>query len=143
MEAGHYLDVLVADKVMGWTDWRTWEPNIPVVKPVGENTRRFSPSTDVGHAMEVAERMRADWFSFKLWQPSSDHHETPQDVPQDAVVSFICSAGPCPRHGTTFHNHHGAYDVQGKTLPLAICMAALIALKVLPAPEREWEKTQS
>ncbi len=135
MKASHDLDVLVADKVMGWTDWRTWDFHIPVVKPPGQNSRPFSPSTDIADAMEVAERMREDWFSFKAWQPAKEPYN-PGDSPlEHAVVSFICSRGPCPRHETTHHNHHGAYDIHGETLPLAICHAALIAVGVLKASE--------
>lgn len=89
----------------------------------------WSPSTHIAEAMEVADRMRNDWFSFKAWQPSKMPYN-PGDPPLEiAVVSFICGMGPCTRHGTTHHNHHGAYDVEGETLPMAICKAALIALK--------------
>ena len=126
---GHEFDIIVAEKVMGWTDWRIWPPDQPAVKPPGENSRPFSPSTEISAAMEVVARMRNDWFSFKAWQPSKMPYN-PGDPPLEiAVVSFICGMGPCTRHGTTHHNHHGAYDVEGETLPMAICKAALIALK--------------
>jgi len=79
----------------------------------------------------VVEHMRKDWFSFKCWQPSLEAAENlGATSPYQAIVSFVCGAGPCPRHGTDFYNHHGAYDVQGETLPHAICLAALEALKV-------------
>lgn len=80
-------------------------------------------STEIADAWAVVERMRADWFSFKGWQPSKDRHD-------HAVVSFICGAGPCPRHGNPHQNHHGAYDVEAETFPLAIARAALVALKI-------------
>jgi len=89
----------------------------------------WSPSTHIAEAMEVVDRMRNDWFSFKCWQPGKDGPELIKSNRDYAVVSFICGAGPCTRHGTTHHNHHGAYDVEGETLPMAICKAALIALK--------------
>lgn len=90
-------------------------------------------STDLAAAFEVAQRMRKDGFSFKVWQPSL-LPEVPR--PDCAVVSFICGTGPCPKHGNELHNHHGAYDVDAETLPLAICRAALVALKAV-VPERE------
>ena len=70
-------------------------------------------------AWGVCERMRALGFSVKIFMPESQI---------EAVVSFICSRGPCERHGTSTHNHHGAYDVDAPTVELAICRAALIAL---------------
>jgi len=91
--------------------------------------RWWQPSKRLEHAMQVVARMRDDWFSFKAWQPSKMPYN-PGDPPLEiGVVSFVCSMGPCSRHKTTHHNHHGAYDVEGETLPMAICKAALIALK--------------
>lgn len=45
-----------------------------------------------------------------------------------AVVSFVCSKGPCEKHGNPYHNHHGTYNIVANTLPLAICRAAILAL---------------
>ena len=89
----------------------------------------WRPSVRLDHALEVVHRMREDAFSFKAWQPSKTPYNEGDPPVEIAVVSFICSTGPCPRHGTTHHNHHGAYDIEGETLPMAICKAALIALK--------------
>lgn len=92
--------------------------------------RPVSQHIDVAMNLVVA-RMRKDWFSFKCWQPSLEAEANlGTKLPDMATVSFVCGAGPCPRHGTNFYNHHGAYDVQGETLPHAICLAALEALKV-------------
>jgi hypothetical protein len=135
------LDVKIA-RIMGGavhTDRETWHEEggflledgrvwIRVSHPRDEDV--WSPSTHIAEAMEVVDRMRGDLFSFNAWQPSRIA-EIPERTPVEiAVVSFICSKGPCTRHGTTHHNHHGAYDVEGETLPMAICKAALIALKV-------------
>lgn len=78
----------------------------------------------------IVERMRNDWFSFKVWQSCKDPLEDGGPPVENAVVSFVCGAGPCPRHGNPHHDHHGAYDVEGETLSHAICLAALEALKV-------------
>src|ERR1043166_2292650 len=60
--------------------------------------RWWQPSKRLEHAMQVVARMRDDWFSFKAWQPSKMPYN-PGDPPLEiAVVSFICSGGPCPRH---------------------------------------------
>jgi hypothetical protein len=89
----------------------------------------WRPSERIDQAMEIVSRMRDDWFSFKCWQPSKTPYNEGDKAIEIAIVSFICGAGPCTRHGTTHQNHHGAYDVEGETLSLAICKAALIALK--------------
>lgn len=80
-------------------------------------------SKDLLLAGVVITKMRSDGFSIKIWQPNLNG-------PDYAKVSFICSSGPCLKHGNLAHNHHGAYDVEAETLPLAICEAALIALKI-------------
>lgn len=87
---------------------------------------RYSRSNELASAVVI--RMRGDGFSFKSWQPAIGM--LPQIAEDHAVVSFVCSAGPCPRHRTDCHNHHGAYDVSAESLPLAIARAALVALKV-------------
>lgn len=128
MNAGHELDALVAEKVMGWTDCLA-------IKPKVGNGHPFSPSTEIGAAWEVVEKMRGGWFSFKAWQLAVEGPEQIRAQRGPAVVSFICGAGPCSRHGNPHHNHHGAYDVEAETFPLAICVAALVALKALPQPD--------
>lgn len=97
-----------------------------------------SYTEDIAHAMEVVEKMRGDGFSWKAWQPSTEPSTEPYNAgePPLAVVSFVCSTGPCLKHGNPHCNHHGAYDVHEGTLPLAICKAALIALGKLPVQEQ-------
>lgn len=96
----------------------------------GKYTWKFDvemPSRDLKHAFMVVEAMRKDDFSFSLRQfalPGTGRHH--------ATVSFICNYGPCPKHPwNQANNHHGAYDVEAETIPLAICKAALIAKKVI------------
>jgi hypothetical protein len=52
LAAGKDLDMLVAEKVMGWTDWRGDR-----VKPPGEDSREFKPSIDIAAAWLVAEKV--------------------------------------------------------------------------------------
>lgn len=85
-------------------------------------------SNHLPSAMEVVEKMRADGFNWKAWQPAAEPYNQGDPPLEHAIVSFVCSKGPCPKHGNPHHNHHGAYDVEADTLPLAICKAALIAL---------------
>lgn len=91
-------------------------------------------SADILYAMEVTDKMRADGFNWKAWQPATEDAASP--FVHGAIVSFVCSRGPCPKHGNPRQNHHGAYDVEGETLPMAICKAALIALGKLPSEEK-------
>lgn len=130
MIAGRELDALVAQKVMGWRP--STHPKARGALAPPDNVEGFYTEDDLPaysvefhDAQAVIDKMRSDWFSFKAWQPAKELGEC-------AKVSFVCGAGPCPRHGNPYHDHHGAYDVEAKTLPLAVCKAALIALKVLP-----------
>lgn len=134
LQAGPELDVLIAEKAMGWRkqeDYRPGCPGIYWLKPTGGaeeywTRERFKPSTDERAALEVVRRMREEWFSFKAWEPAL---VGPPEI--YSTVSFVCGAGPCPKHGTTIHNHHGSYRVQAPTLALAICRSALVALNVV------------
>lgn len=131
VEAGASTDLLVAEKVMGFdpkeTDpakWPWWDPN-----ELSYGRRKAVPgpyTTDDVAAGQVARRMRENWFSYKAWEPALVG--SPEIY---SVVSFVCGAGPCPKHGTTVHNHHGSYRVQAPTLALAICRSALVALNVV------------
>lgn len=135
------LDRLVAEKVMGWdvhyrlpAGERPSHEGVEHWRDHRNNTiylpGQWSPTTSEEAAFEVVRKMRSDGFSFKLWQPHLYFGDNPVKAADDAVVSFICSSGPCERHGNKLENHHGAYDVDGETLCLAICKAALVALEV-------------
>lgn len=123
---------MVANKVMGWRPSTHKMARAALAPPdniEGFYTQDDLPaySNELHAAQDVIERMRADGFSFKAWQPA-------KEAANYAKVSFICGAGPCPKHGNPHHNHHGAYDVDAGTLPLAICKAALIALEAKDDP---------
>jgi hypothetical protein len=143
------LDKLVAEKVMGW--------DVHYILPFGqrphhegvehffdhENNTNFlpgqwTPSESEEAAFEVVHKMRNDGFSFKLFQAQTcfgNNNDPAIKTIPDAVVSFICSSGPCKKHGNKLENHHGAYDIEAQSVPLAICTAALVALKLLPHPK--------
>lgn len=128
------IDRLVAEKVMEWVHCATagwWNQIIPhrrdgryqtgkvIQAPGNEDIPVWSPSSNISHAWEVSEKMRADGYTcFKLECPGFDNW----------LASFICSLGPCKRHGTTTDNHHGSYDVEAMTACRAICEAALKAV---------------
>lgn len=142
------LDRLVAEKVMGWDVHFKLKPG---ERPLHEGEEHFrdpqnntiylpgqwSPSTSEEAALDVVRKMRGDGFSFKLWQPSTKGPELIRDRRQSTVVSFICGAGPCAEHGNPHHTHHGAYDIEGATLSMAVCRAALLAMKVITEEEVE------
>lgn len=121
MEAGRELDALIAEKVMGWTnvaerrntftrpgalipsDWRGWSGDTPN----GEREQLIPPySTDIAAAWQVVERFSAKWIDI-VYRPDAGWWVT------------IDGRG----HG----NAGGAIE---KTLPLAICLAALKALGI-------------
>lgn len=44
------------------------------------------------------------------------------------IAGFTCNYGPCPTHGTDFHNWHGSETVFGENPAQAAAFAAIIAL---------------
>lgn len=132
------IDVLIAEFLGCKVVYEAWGmPLCPC--PRGLHSQKPSNllkcyTEDIAHAMEVVGKMRVDGFSWKAWQCNAV--DNAGDPPNSAVVSFVCNLGPCEKHGNPHCNHHGAYDVRADTLPLAICLAALIALGKLPAQER-------
>lgn len=151
IKAGVDLDKLVAEKVMGWDVHFKVDPQDD---PTGSRAGRdhfydrenrtiylpgqWTPSTSEEHAFEVVLKMRKDGFSFLLWQPPL-YLGNPVKSSYDAAMSFVCGQGPCSRHGNGYENHHGAYDITGETLCLAVCKAALIALKAIPGDTKNEE----
>lgn len=88
----------------------------------------FSGSMDL--AWTVVRRLNKDGFALELFAG-----QDPDDKIA-AIVSFICSSGPCRKHGNKLSNHHGVYDVRATTVPLAICRAALVAWPKEKRPAR-------
>lgn len=133
VQAGPELDALIAEKVMelhvdtepagfGPGEMKVWRNKQGYKESEGGPPRY---STDDAAAGKVVRRMRENWFSYKAWEPALVG--SPEIY---SSVSFVCGAGPCPKHGTNFHNHHGSYRVQAPTLALAICRSALVALNL-------------
>lgn len=119
LQAGHELDVLVADKVMGWTDWRTWGPGQPAIKAPGENSRPFSPSTDIRDAIEVVEKIGKGLTLH--WDPEEktlNYFRDDQDLSEETRNAY---AGT----GSWVAGIGGLPLTRAKTAPLAICGAAL------------------
>lgn len=134
-----YLDRVknIDVQIAGWMGCKVVDPessvplchclHYPHSRELSDELKPYSE--DIVFAMEVAEKMRADGFNFKAWQPASEPYNAGDPPLEHAIVSFVCSMGPCEKHGNPHCNHHGAYDVQADTLPLAICKAALLALR--------------
>lgn len=158
LEAGAELDDMIATKIVGIKKargiWRCWNlpprwffydpdqhrqylngpvESLPFVYETwpGEIGSQPPPySTDEQWAFRLVEFMRKDGFSFKLWQPSNYQILGGDPWRENAVVSFVCGMGPCERHGNKVESHHGAYDIEAETVPLAIARAAVLARKV-------------
>ena len=68
MEAGPEMDMLVAEKVMGWTQHQSEEfPDMIYWMPDGRDIKgayKFSPSTSISEAWEVVEKAEKDGFNF-------------------------------------------------------------------------------
>lgn len=108
LEAGRDLDTLVAEKVMGWTDWREDSGGLRIKAP-GENSRPFSPSTDIRDAFEVAAKVGTNF--------SVHWTEDPK----------LLDGGPNPGAGSWVAGLSGLTAHRGETAPLAICRMALVA----------------
>lgn len=105
LPAGADLDRLVCERVLGVT--RCPGPYC--------HCGRCNVSTDVRAAWGVVEAMKAAGWALDL------------RYGEFICAEFACSRGPCPLHGTDHHDWHGTGDVDGETMPLAVCYAALIA----------------
>lgn len=70
-------------------------------------------STDLVACMLIVDEMSSEGYAFKS-----------RVLPDGrAIVSFTCDESPCDRHSA--EGPHGAREVEGKTLAIAICNAAL------------------
>lgn len=116
MPAGSDLDHAIIEKVMQW-EWQADEyfPNdgywcgdrAPSLADQREPTRHFSPSTNIAHAWEVVEKLRA------LGRPMSIHGGvSPSDAP---AVRWIVQTLDAKAYG--------------ETAALALCRAALKAVR--------------
>lgn len=75
-------------------------------------SRQFS--TDLVACMLIVDELSGQGYAFKSRVLPGGR----------AVVSFVCDENPCGRH-----NHpgpHGAQEIEGETLAVAICNAALL-----------------
>lgn len=109
LEAGRELDTLVAERVMGWTDWRE-DSGGRRIKAPGENSRPFSPSTDIRDAFEVAAKVGTNFVVEWVEDPK------------------ILAGAPHSGTGPWIAGLSGLTCVRGETAPLAICRVALIAV---------------
>lgn len=119
MEAGRELDTLIAEKVMGWARWKGatlgWE-NPPSFFRTWELTSygSFQPSTDISAAWDVIEKMEYNWSFVRDVGKCGSEYETIGNM----LYRFIYTAPGMPIEG-----------IVADTAPLAICRAALLAVK--------------
>lgn len=132
MEAGLEMDVLVAEKVMGWVrGYHEKDPNDPYEYwkcfysdnkwdyiTIGRVTN-FRPSINYTAAMKVVEKLMETWRSVRV--------HVVQGEGKDAKWSVLISSQPWTSTG----NMDGLDCLYGEapTAPLAICRAALLAVE--------------
>lgn len=126
---GPELDALVAHHVYGHqvllADGR------PTSLYFGGDTEPLPAySSDPAHLLSVVTRMRQNGFWFTASLPPAE-----ASLPSYARVSFICSRGPCERHGSFQQRAHGAFEVEGVSFTHAAALAAVIAKGGLPHPK--------
>jgi hypothetical protein len=132
LPAGPDIDALVAETVMGWKRDEPWGPKAmleafgkiigkPMLGPwkvgPGPLDARFDehwkPSTNIAHAFEVVEHLRAQGVK---WEIADDY----LDEGLGSWFAMIESGG----RGLSPHRTIGPY---ADTVPLAICRVALLA----------------
>ena len=141
MVAGQALDILVAEKLMGWERhpnpiYHAWYQrdsagelryrNEIACGGCGANGHQaWSPSTSITDAWEVVEKLRADWaLSLDNWPHVSEVGTGTIAIEDDGYeVRF--------RNRRKHFNENGAWVVStGRAAPLAICKAALLAVGI-------------
>ena len=118
LNAGHELDALIAEKVMGFAVKLWPHTDRLFVAERGNGTQILLPaySTDIAAAWEVVEKL-GERFHARLLTPfirSGDNH-------------YWCGFTPL---GMTGFNGRPDYEAVAETAPLAICRAALKAVGV-------------
>jgi len=126
------IDREIAEKVMGWTQKRgtheymfapghVWPLNSEWWYESDNNVMRlveyWQPSTDIKQAFEVAEKMRELGFRFHLWE--SKH----------SWVAMFLIIIQKPKGSYNYEKFY--YDENADTPAMAICKAALAALKAI------------
>lgn len=137
MKPGIDLDLLVAEKVMGWTKGHIHEGEVMMLPPnPSENEAYQSPpafSTNLENAWEVVEKLRSMNLSIdvhaypegrKWLKPNEDESEWVLTPATTFYQSTICKE----------EDHGGCWfvlcDAEGTNPAHAICLAALEALKL-------------
>lgn len=135
-EAGAELDRIVAEAVMGldWGKTAGWwfaDPACGVTirfrsDAVSEydNWKPWAPSTNIAHAWEVVERMATRGVFISVGPTEADRGESVSGYEAHAYGSHKSE-----RAGLI--DHEGYLDVTAETAPMAICKAALAALKAV------------
>jgi hypothetical protein len=117
MQADRELDALVAEKVMGWVaevglnDRAYWVNKNDQRRYFVEGWDHWNPSERISHAWQVVEKMKQDnpeWFIDVKWHAF--------DKKWSVVITDM---------HVGYNNVLRAY---GRTAPLAICRAALLAV---------------
>lgn len=122
MEAGRELDALIAEKVM---EWEIHPHQTHYINRNDGDTRfiicgEFMPSTDIGAAWQVVEKM-AELCKHGPYEPE--------------FIEVICYGDKTAYCGKIWAHHDGdipIIDASGNTVPLAVCRAALLAVEVHP-----------
>jgi len=121
MEPGLELDRLVAEWVMGWKEEHIeddrWHINANFWcrgNEIGPQVQKWSPSTDIAAAMKVVQKLLEKGFRVSMYSPWKGQSNS-SAIPEWTVY-ILGNQG--------FHT-----EADGRTLPLAICRAALLAIK--------------
>jgi hypothetical protein len=111
LEAGPELDAIIAEKVMGWEPGKI-ENGLALWWETDQGTKypHDAPfSTDISSAWEVVEFLRKEGFDFDSFSSSTRIQAGWSDV--------------------VFMSQLDEFSARAETLPLAVCRAALLAVK--------------
>jgi hypothetical protein len=142
MKAGRELDALVAERVMGWKtyllgpDKDQSRPHIviaahtPFLVSLTGRVTAWQPSTSIGQAMEVAERIH-EYIAREVLNDSAVNYLTLVHLgSQGWAASFGCCRDTGDDRAWYEHVGQTPYSARAATAPLAISLAALAACGV-------------
>jgi hypothetical protein len=130
MPAGQALDILVAERVMGYKDDGSW-PHQVTDEDGGTGDRLPEYSTSIAAAWEVVEKMATRG----IWMAVSDMRHGRYTIEHAAPWSGWWATWMRTDRSTDLTEVEGDHDwaATGDTAPLALCRAALLAVGITDA----------
>jgi ABA sandwich protein len=155
LKAGRELDALIAARVMGWTVYEEYVmgwashggsmmqlyqgPGLPRADGSLWSVEAFKPSTDIAAAWEVVGKIREMRRAANelLAAGCIDGDDTPSGEIYDHVAFVLELSPDCSQWEVNIYDPPSMYatGIKADTAPLAICLAALRAVRARPTEQ--------